>query len=73
VPGYAPELLVEHSADVDLLVLGSRGHNPVAGLLLGSTSEHCARHAHCPVMVTHAAGQQRSDLWAQAVVHGEGT
>lgn len=73
VPGYAPELLVEHSADADLLVLGSRGHNPVADLLLGSTSEHCARHAHCPVMVTHAAGRPRSDLRAQAVVHGERT
>jgi nucleotide-binding universal stress UspA family protein len=36
-----------------LLVVGARGRNPVTSLLLGSTSENCARHAHCPVMVTH--------------------
>lgn len=56
--GHATEVLVRHSADADLLVLGSRGHDPVAGLLLGSTSEHCARYGHCPVMVTHATGRR---------------
>lgn len=56
VHGHAPEVLVRHSARADLLVVGSRGHNPVTGLLLGSTSEQCARRAHCPVMVTHAGG-----------------
>ncbi|HEY1322487.1 MAG TPA: universal stress protein [Streptosporangiaceae bacterium] len=59
-PVTAAGVLVGHSADADLLVLGSRAHNPVAGVLLGSTTEHCARHAHCPVMIIHAAGDQRS-------------
>jgi nucleotide-binding universal stress UspA family protein len=71
--GYASEVLARRSAAADLLVLGSRGHNPVAGLLLGSTSEHCARHGHCPVMVTHATREQQSDGQAHAVVHGEPT
>jgi nucleotide-binding universal stress UspA family protein len=52
VHGRAPEVLVRHSTHADLLVLGSRGRNPVVSML-GSTSEHCARHAHCPVMITH--------------------
>jgi nucleotide-binding universal stress UspA family protein len=54
VHGDAAEVLVRHSTHADLLVVGSRGRNPVTGLLLGSTSEHCARQAHCPVMVTRA-------------------
>ncbi len=49
--GNAGDLLVGRSADADLLVLGSRGHNPLAALSLGSTSDFCARHAHCPVLV----------------------
>jgi nucleotide-binding universal stress UspA family protein len=54
VPGHAPDVLVRHSARADLLVLGSRGHNPVATLLIGSTTDYCARHAHCPVMIVRS-------------------
>jgi nucleotide-binding universal stress UspA family protein len=35
----------------DLLVVGSRGHREVSGLLLGSVSEHVVSHARCPVVV----------------------
>jgi nucleotide-binding universal stress UspA family protein len=55
IPGHAPDVLVRHSTHADLLVLGSRGHNPLTDLLLGSTSDHCARHAHCPVMIVRPA------------------
>ena len=35
----------------DLIVIGSRGHRPLAAALLGSVATHVVRHAHCPVMV----------------------
>jgi nucleotide-binding universal stress UspA family protein len=69
VHGDASEVLVRHSTHADLLVVGSRGRNPAAGLLLGSTSEHCARHAHCPVMVNRARYPKPSGR-THVVMHG---
>lgn len=37
--------------DVDLVVLGTRGHTGLKHLALGSTASHVARAAHCSVMV----------------------
>jgi nucleotide-binding universal stress UspA family protein len=51
VEGRPAPVLVEASKGADLLALGSRGHSEVAGMLLGSVSDHCAAHAHCPVLV----------------------
>jgi len=51
VEGSAALALVQASKDARLLVVGSRGHGGFAELLLGSTSEHCVRHAACPVVV----------------------
>ncbi|XP_052148938.1 uncharacterized protein LOC127767596 [Oryza glaberrima] len=39
----------EHGAG--MLVVGSHGYGPVLRALLGSVSDHCCRHASCPVMV----------------------
>lgn len=49
--GDPRQVLGELSSDVDLLVVGSRGHGAVAGLLLGSVSQYLVTHAACPVTV----------------------
>jgi nucleotide-binding universal stress UspA family protein len=37
--------------DSDLLVLGSRGLGAFKRTLLGSVSDYCAHHCHCPVVI----------------------
>jgi nucleotide-binding universal stress UspA family protein len=49
-----PALAILRAAEeghYDLIVLGSRGHGQLAGLLLGSVSAVVARHARCPVLI----------------------
>ncbi len=55
VQGHPARVLLDESAEADLLVVGSRGHGGFAGMLLGSISEHVVAHARCPVVVVHAA------------------
>ncbi|MCE7481818.1 universal stress protein [Microbacterium profundi] len=52
--GTPAHTLIELSNSCSMLVLGSRGHGGFAGLLLGSVSAACARHARCPVLIMHA-------------------
>jgi nucleotide-binding universal stress UspA family protein len=52
--GHPAPVLVDASKGADLLVVGSRGHGEFVGMLIGSVSEFCATHAHCPVLVHRA-------------------
>jgi nucleotide-binding universal stress UspA family protein len=51
VLGLAGEELAAFGTQVDLLIVGSRGYGPARRLILGSTSEHLANHARCPLLV----------------------
>ena len=52
--------LVAFADDVDLLVVGSRGHGRLRRLLLGSASAYLARTARCPLLVLPAARRAAS-------------
>jgi nucleotide-binding universal stress UspA family protein len=51
VSGSAGQALTAASETADLVVVGSRGYGGFTGLLLGSTSQQVAHHAHCPVVI----------------------
>jgi nucleotide-binding universal stress UspA family protein len=52
--GRAAELLLHHARGAQLLVVGSRGHAELGGLVLGSTSRALILHAPCPVLVVRS-------------------
>jgi len=55
--------LIKASRDARMLVVGTRGLGGFSERVLGSVSDQCVRHAHCPVLVTRlpakAAHQDR--------------
>lgn len=51
VEGEPRSTLVTRSKIASMLVVGSRGHGELTGMLLGSVSGYCVTHAACPVLV----------------------
>lgn len=56
IEGPAAQVLIEESRKASVVVVASRGHGQLAGMLLGSVSGHLTAHAHCPVVVVRDEG-----------------
>ena len=50
--------LLRLSESASVLVVGTRGHGPMASLLLGSVSLSVSQHASCPVVVVRDEGER---------------
>jgi nucleotide-binding universal stress UspA family protein len=61
VRGRTPNAIVEAATDLaaDLIVVGSRGHGPIASMLLGSVSAEVVERATCSVLVARGSGVSR--------------
>lgn len=62
VEGDPVDVLVELCLrrSVDLLVVGNRGLNSLAGRLLGSVPQNVVHRAPCDVLIVHTTGGRRS-------------
>ena len=59
--GRARQLLLDQARGAQLVVVGSRGHSELGGLLLGSTSQALIHHAPCPVLVARRTGSGEAE------------
>ena len=50
------QALIKASREARMLVVGSWGLGGFREMVLGSVSDQCVRHAHCPVLVARSSG-----------------
>ena len=62
--GRAANAIIADARDfgADLVMVGSRGHGPIASLVLGSVSAEVVDRAHCPVLVARRGIVRRAVL-----------
>ncbi|MEU8936193.1 universal stress protein [Streptomyces sp. NPDC048409] len=71
VPGDPADVLVGAAAGAELLALGSRGHGPVAGFLLGSVGQQVIAGAARPVVLVRAEDEPAAEAAGREVVVGQ--
>ncbi|MGQ4406354.1 universal stress protein [Streptomyces hayashii] len=69
--GGPVELLVAAAAAAELLVLGSRGHGPVVGFLLGSVGRQVIADAACPIVLVRAGDRPSMEAAGREIVVGQ--
>ncbi|MFI1727294.1 universal stress protein [Streptomyces sp. NPDC020489] len=69
--GGSVETLLDAAADAETLVLGSRGHGPVVGFLLGSVGQQVIAETTRPVVLVRAADQPSAEAAGREVVVGQ--
>ncbi|CAM5540089.1 universal stress protein [Streptomyces fumanus] len=65
------ETLVAAAADAGTLVLGSRGHGPVVGFLLGSVGQQVIAAATRPVVLVRAGNRPSDEVAGHEIVVGQ--
>ncbi|MDT0482084.1 universal stress protein [Streptomyces doebereineriae] len=71
VEGGSVDVLVAAAAEAELLVLGSRGHGPVVGFLLGSVGQQVIAEAARPVVLVRAGDQATAEASGREIVVGQ--
>ncbi|MEU6666696.1 universal stress protein [Streptomyces sp. NPDC046727] len=71
VEGGAAHALAGAVAEAEMLVLGSRGHGPVLGFLLGSVGQQVIAEASRPVVLVRAGDEPAAEAAGRDVVVGQ--
>lgn len=69
--GRPVDMILDHAADADLLVLGTHGRRGPSRWWLGSVAERIVRAAEIPVLVTRADATPPAELFARVVIVGD--
>ena len=69
--GDPAAIMASASADVDLLICGSREYGPLRSVILGSVSRTLANSAHCPLLIIpRPPAHDATKLWHNPAVEG---
>jgi len=71
VSGDAVETLIDAAGQAEMLVLGSRGHGPVVGFLVGSVGQQVIVGATRPVVLVRSGDQPTAEAAGREIVVGQ--